>query len=118
MNADQWNKYGVPYTKPYNWSNNNAGHSYIRIRRDGNMISAWTTKFTGTPPDNNPDLASDTNGTGNLPSDKTGSTYTWDRAVKDGDAYILTVDLNSNDTLNVSTLPLRTWSLEADPDGS
>jgi hypothetical protein len=108
MNADQWNKYGVPYTKPYNWSNNNAGHSYIRIRRDGNMISAWTTKFKGTPPNTNTIFKSDTNGTGNLPSD-------WEQAVTDGDAYLITINLNSSDRLN--TIPLNKWSTSNHPEG-
>jgi hypothetical protein len=63
------------------------------------MISAWTTKFTGTPPGNDANLRSDTNGIKDLPSN-------WDTSVSKKDAYLITINLNSSE-----------WSTSKHPEG-
>ena len=106
MNNDQWNNFKTVHN--FGW--HNAGYSYIRIRRDGNMISVWTTKFTGKP-DNTTltALGGDIAGVTKCPTD-------WNTAVANKDAYMLTLDLNSTDD-KIENIPLKTWSIDSEPNG-
>jgi len=68
-----------------------AGHAYIRVRREGDRLSAWTTKFTrgAFSVERAP---GDFGGPEQPPSD-------WAAAVASKDAYLLTVDIAGVDQL-------------------
>lgn len=47
LDEAKWNVHGANVTYGGTW--NNMGYCYMRVRRYGNSLTAWTTKMTGSP---------------------------------------------------------------------
>ena len=47
LDEAKWNVHGANVTYNGMWSN--MGYCYLRVRRYGNSLTAWTTKMTGSP---------------------------------------------------------------------
>lgn len=70
LNEAKWNAHGANVT--YNGTWGNMGYCYMRVRRYGNGLTAWTTRMTGSPL---PDLGGDQGG----PADCPATDDEWDR---------------------------------------
>jgi len=107
LNDENWQTVSQDWHKAFGWDE--SGCAYIRVRRNGNAISCWTTKFSGSPPSeiSRNGIPGDFGGVYG-PSSYPSSDAEWDTAVVDKNAYLLTVDLNSEDTIpNTSSATFR-----------
>ena len=113
MNSGQNTAHYAKCTKNFGW--HNAGISYLRVKRDGDHISCWTTKFTGNV-NNLDDVISSANRDFNGPTAVPDGDAGWNNAVASKNAFLMTLDLASN--VNVSGGgKLSDWGLASHPEG-
>ena len=103
-NDTLWNAHAAKIT--YNGTWGNMGYCYMRVRRVGNSLTAWTTKMTGSPL---PALGGDQGGPADCPA--IGDDDAWNRQARK-----LVIQLDADETLNGVNLK-NTFSLQASPLG-
>jgi len=106
MDQSQYSRYAACF-KNAGWGMSGGNRVYMRVRRQGDKIQAWTTRFTQAAPEHGG--GGDSDGLAECPSD-------WDAAVRAGDAFTLSVDLASDAVVNQISLS-SCFSAQARPLG-
>lgn len=102
LDETKWNAHGANVAHGGTWRI--MGHCYMRVRRYGNSLTAWTTKMAGSPL---PDLGGDQGG----PADCPATDAAWN-----SQAERLVIQLDADESLNGVNLR-NTFSTRASPLG-
>ena len=102
LDEAKWNAHGANVA--YNGTWDNMGYCYMRVRRYGNSLTAWTTKMTGSPL---PALGGDQGGPADCPT----TDDDWDSK-----AERLIIQLDADKVINGVNLK-NTFSTQASPLG-
>lgn len=104
LDEGKWNAHRANVTYTGIWRN--MGHCYLRVRRYGNSLTAWTTKMTASPL---PDLGGDQGGPADCP--EIGNDDAWN-----SQAEKLVIQLDADESLDGVNLK-NTFSTQASPLG-